>query len=327
MYKKILHISWIRHKIIDDIYFYRKDKLFIKDEIYFWLENDIKTTNFEIILFHFIEKLDIDFILDFINKNKEKKIWLYFHTYFPFYEDWTALSWKITKNQKYLDFIEKLNFVIFQDNYSFNLIKSNFKINKSIILKTPIIEEEVISNKNFLNKFRLAFVWGFSYIKWFDFFKNFINKNKDFLKRNEIELNLFTLKNPWENIRINDLVSEKVQFDNILITINEYDRKSIYSNIDSLIIPSIWNETWPMVLYEAFTNNIPVILSNQESLKEKVIDRADSYIFKTWDERDLLKWILWMKKNYEKVILNKQWFRYNTIENFNKQLTNFLNEL
>jgi hypothetical protein len=62
-------------------------------------------------------------------------------------------------------------------------------------------------------------------------------------------------------------------------------------------------------------------------LKEKVINRVDSYVFKTWDERDLLKWILWMKKNYEKIILNKEWFKYNTIENFNKLLTQFLNEL
>jgi hypothetical protein len=36
-----------------------------------------------------------------------------------------------------------------------------------------------------------------------------------------------------------------------------------------------------MVLYEAFLNKIPVIISDQESLKEKVLNRVDSYVFKT----------------------------------------------
>jgi glycosyltransferase involved in cell wall biosynthesis len=36
-----------------------------------------------------------------------------------------------------------------------------------------------------------------------------------------------------------------------------------------------------MVLYEAFANKIPVIVFDIDSLKEKVIDREDSYIFKT----------------------------------------------
>ena len=101
----------------------------------------------------------------------------------------------------------------------------------------------------------------------------------------------------------------------------------MYSQIDCLVIPSIWNETGPIVLYEAFSNKIPVIVSDQESLKEKVMDRIDSYIFKTWDERDLLKAILWMKNNYENVISNKNWFVYNTIDSFNEELTTFLNEL
>jgi len=36
-----------------------------------------------------------------------------------------------------------------------------------------------------------------------------------------------------------------------------------------------------MVLYEAFANHIPVIVSDQESLVEKVTDRVDSYVFAT----------------------------------------------
>jgi hypothetical protein len=35
-----------------------------------------------------------------------------------------------------------------------------------------------------------------------------------------------------------------------------------------------------MVLGEAFANKIPVVISDYESLKEKVIDKIDSYVFK-----------------------------------------------
>ena len=94
------------------------------------------------------------------------------------------------------------------------------------------------------------------------------------------------------------------------------NRRRIYSEMDCLIIPSIWNETGPMVLYEAFVNKIPVLVSDQESLKEKVMDRVDSYVFRTKDEMDLLKGVLWMRENYEKVVLSKKGFRYSEVGDF-----------
>ena len=94
--------------------------------------------------------------------------------------------------------------------------------------------------------------------------------------------------------------------------------------MDCLIIPSIWNETGPMVLYEAFVNKISVLVSDQESLKEKVMDRVDSYVFKTRDEKDLLKGILWMKGNYDKVVLSEDGFRYCGVEKFCGELGEFV---
>lgn len=334
-YKNILHISWIRHQIIDDIFLYRKEKLETNDELILWNENFnefYKFDDYNIILFHFINKLDIDYILELFLKYPNKKYWLYLHTFYPFCEDWTFLSSKFTNSFKLLKFIDNLEFIIVQDNFSFSLVKNflkkeNISNTKIFYFKQPIIKKEVISNKNISNKFRLWFVGAFSYIKWFDTIKKIINNFWTYFDKIWIDIKLFTLKNPWENINLDKIYPESKSIGNIKITYNEFNRKKIYSQIDCLIIPSIWNETGPMVLYEAFANKIPVIVSDQESLKEKIIDRVDSYVFKTWDERDLLKWILWIKDNYEKIILNKKWFQYNTIENFNIELNNFLNEL
>lgn len=335
MYKTILHISWIRHTIIDDLYFYRTKELSIED---FLITTNDELYNFkdfskyDIVLFHFIEKLDIEYILKIINENKHIKYWLYLHTFFPFFEDGTWLDTNYTKNKLYLNFIKNTDFIIAQDKYSYDLInnymkQNNFSDKKIIYIKQYVNKENILSKKINSHNFRFWFVSSFSKIKWYDFLKNFILKNSKFFEENSIEFRFYTLDKPWENVwkENTDLKEEKNK--NITITYNSYDRRDIYLGIDCLIIPSIWNETWPMVLYEALANHIPVILSDQESLKEKVIDRVDSFVFKTWDERDLLKAILRMKQNYIKTISNNNWYYYNTIENYNNELTNFLNKL
>ena len=330
--KKILHISCSRHQLIDNIYYYRLEKLGLLDKMIIWrnkYEEVAKNKNlYDIMLFHFIDKIDINFILELMFKNPQKKFGFYLHTFYPFCSDWTCLSKQTNENKKFKLFIKNLSFIITQDKFSYDFIYNYFKkeqiINvKIFILEQPIDWINIIWNRIKSNRFRLWFIWNFSYIKWFDTIKIIINSYWKLLNELWIDLNLYTIENPWE-----DIENKRIKkINNVTIIYNEYDRKKIYSEIDCLLIPSIWNETWPMVLYEAFANKIPVVISNQESLRVKVIDRVDSYVFKTGNQRDLLKWILWIKENYRKVISNKEWFNYNKIENFNKQLNNFLDEL
>ena len=91
---------------------------------------------------------------------------------------------------------------------------------------------------------------------------------------NNICINFFHIDDFQKEIKI-------IKHNNISITENNLKKTEIYNNIDVLIIPSLWNETGPKVLYEAFANRIPVIISDQPSLVEKVHDRQDSYVFKT----------------------------------------------
>ena len=127
--------------------------------------------------------------------------------------------------------------------------------------------------------------------------------------------------------RTDYLCREETAKNHLRMVFNETDRKNIYARMDCLIVPSVWNETGPMVLYEAFANRIPAVVSDQESLKEKVKDRVDGYIFKTGDEADLLKGILWVKKNYGKLTAGTQGFEYERMSDFDRKLTDFLHGL
>ena len=60
--------------------------------------------------------------------------------------------------------------------------------------------------------------------------------------------------------------------------------KEFFSHIDYLIIPSLWNETGPMTLFESFFYKVPVIISNQKSLIEKIKGNMSSRIFKNAPE-------------------------------------------
>ena len=65
-------------------------------------------------------------------------------------------------------------------------------------------------------------------------------------------------------------------------------RKELYNNffsqIDYLIIPSLWNETGPMVLFESFYYKVPVIISDNPSMREKIKENRSSMVFNDADE-------------------------------------------
>lgn len=56
-----------------------------------------------------------------------------------------------------------------------------------------------------------------------------------------------------------------------------YER--FFSRIDYLIIPSVWEETGPMTLFESFYCRVPVIISNQPSMVEKIKGNNSSLVF------------------------------------------------
>jgi len=61
----------------------------------------------------------------------------------------------------------------------------------------------------------------------------------------------------------------------------------IFSNIDVLIVPSIWPENSPLVIQEAFLTKISVIASNIGGIPELVRDSVNGLLFRANDTDDL----------------------------------------
>ncbi|MBI2906754.1 MAG: glycosyltransferase family 4 protein [Chloroflexi bacterium] len=60
------------------------------------------------------------------------------------------------------------------------------------------------------------------------------------------------------------------------------------AQVDTLVVPSLWYENWPLVVQEAFAVGIPVIASRIGALAEQVADGVDGLLFETGDVGDLL---------------------------------------
>ncbi len=65
--------------------------------------------------------------------------------------------------------------------------------------------------------------------------------------------------------------------------------ESFFSNIDVLIVPSLWNEPLGRVVIEANAHGIPTIVSNRGGLPEIVEDKVTGYIFEPDEPRSLQK--------------------------------------
>jgi glycosyltransferase involved in cell wall biosynthesis len=70
----------------------------------------------------------------------------------------------------------------------------------------------------------------------------------------------------------------------------QYERHELprlLSEIDWVVVPSIWWETGPLTVWEAFQNRRPVICSDIGGMSEKVTDGVNGLHFRTRDPRDL----------------------------------------
>lgn len=59
--------------------------------------------------------------------------------------------------------------------------------------------------------------------------------------------------------------------------------------IDVLVVPSVWYENAPLVIYSALASGIPVVASNQDSIEEIVDDNKDGLLFKSGNPGDLAR--------------------------------------
>ena len=65
--------------------------------------------------------------------------------------------------------------------------------------------------------------------------------------------------------------------------------RDVLSEIDVLVVPSVWYENWPLVIQEAFAAGTPVIATNIGGMAEAVTDGLNGLLFARNDPRDLAR--------------------------------------
>jgi glycosyltransferase involved in cell wall biosynthesis len=73
----------------------------------------------------------------------------------------------------------------------------------------------------------------------------------------------------------------------------------VFNTVDAVIVPSIWYETYQLVLHEALASDIPVIASDVGLMAEKITDNVTGFLFNTGDTEHL-------RSVLEKVIKNPE---------------------
>lgn len=137
-------------------------------------------------------------------------------------------------------------------------IKNGFKIEK-IILTNQFLDKKLIPKKTQDKQIkRIGFVGRISKEKGLFFLlKAFIKAN-----RLDLELDIAGIKNDDDYLRMLQLFSQNNSNINWHYNLNPVDLNLFYQKIDLLVIPSIWFETGPYVLYEALELNLPIVANN-----------------------------------------------------------------
>jgi glycosyltransferase involved in cell wall biosynthesis len=81
--------------------------------------------------------------------------------------------------------------------------------------------------------------------------------------------------------------------DNASISLNgrfvHDDIANVFSNIDVLVVPSLWYENAPLVIQEAFAAETPVIATNLGGMAEMVSNEMNGLLFERGNAEDLAR--------------------------------------
>jgi len=134
--------------------------------------------------------------------------------------------------------------------------------------------------KSFSNKVRFGFLGRIIPVKGISLLIDVFNK----LDHSKAELNIYgRIPSSLAFLKersLNSTINFKGSY-------NCKDISSILSNIDILVVPSIWYENSPLVIHEAFLAKIPVITSNLGGMAELVTDGKNGLLFEPGNIEDL----------------------------------------
>lgn len=86
---------------------------------------------------------------------------------------------------------------------------------------------------------------------------------------------------------------------------------SVYDNMDVLIVPSVWKETFSLVTLEALSYGVPVIVSDNVGAQDIVKEYDEAFVFHSANELKMLLDEIVNDKSklvaFNKLILDKPW--------------------
>lgn len=80
--------------------------------------------------------------------------------------------------------------------------------------------------------------------------------------------------------------------------VNANEKQVFLSNIKALVFPSIWYETFGLVVAEMLANNIPCIVGNKTAAAELIKEGKNGYLFETGNLDSIKSAILKMEKSH-----------------------------
>ena len=95
--------------------------------------------------------------------------------------------------------------------------------------------------------------------------------------------------------------------------INHNLANDVFSNVDSIVVPSIWGENSPLVIHEAQACKVPVITANYGGMKEYVQHNVNGLLFEHRNAKSLAEQMKFAIYNPEKMkVLGERGYLYST---------------
>ena len=198
-------------------------------------------------------------------------------------EYWT--SWIYTRMKVTKSIVEKVNFFIAPSKYLMNRFINDFKVPKSKIIYLdygfPLHYLRPVWQKH-----REIFTFGYigTHIpaKGLDLLISAFKKIK-----HKAVLKIWGRENQYTEFlkKMAENSNNKIEF--VGEYINHNLATDVFSNIDCIIVPSIWAENSPLVIHEAQACKIPVITANFGGMKEYVEHNVNGLLFEHRSESSL----------------------------------------
>lgn len=191
----------------------------------------------------------------------------------------------------------KPDVVIAPSKFVIDKLKSNklFKNVKTVVLPNANESNPIKINKNYDNI-------DFLYVGALEKHKGPEILIKAFSRIIEKNIKLHIVGKGSEGLKLQELASKdnRIIFHSFL---RGNDLKELYKRANVMVIPSIWYDNSPMVIYESFMNSTPVIGSDIGGIPELVQEKYNGFLFKAGDFKELKEIMEYVIKN--KAILRR----------------------